>query len=166
MPTFSSFLFSLSLSLCLSLCFSELPSLCLVFSLSLCFFSEESLCSLQDKRVCLQRGTQGDLTNTTSSGRVTGFDDYKSYKIQDHLNRKIHYSLLSYVIHSSQKEEEQEGNIPQNHSHQVLHFRRTPISLDCWGNPQLLHLKLNTLGWIPTVSAFPLFPSPHKRSLE
>lgn len=40
--TFSSFLFSL----CLSLYLSVLPSLCFIFSLSLCFLSEESLWSL------------------------------------------------------------------------------------------------------------------------
>lgn len=59
--TFSSRLFSLplSLSLCFSLCLSELLSLCFSFSLSLslCFFSECSLCSLEHRRYKRQRSS-------------------------------------------------------------------------------------------------------------
>lgn len=49
---------SLLLSLCLSRCFSEEPSLCLSFSLSLCFFSESSLCSLEATNNAAQSGSR------------------------------------------------------------------------------------------------------------
>lgn len=49
---------SLLLSLCLSRCFSEEPSLCLSFSLSRCFFSESSLCSLEATNNAAQSGSR------------------------------------------------------------------------------------------------------------
>lgn len=53
-PTFSSLLFSL----CFSLCLSDLPSLFFSFSLSLCFFSECSLAHRGSKVKCRRSNTQ------------------------------------------------------------------------------------------------------------